>query len=201
MNEIEEMIISMLAIMVAFTIAVWGIGVFFQPGLVYKLLIIGFTVGIGFMTHEMGHKYAAEKFGSPSRFVMWPQGLLFMFLLAPFGFIFAAPGAVYIFKRMGRVENGIVSLAGPVMNMILYLIFAAILILSGIFQFKLSEPVFLISVIGMQINALLATFNLLPILILDGAKVMNWDFKIWLAAFLISLFMLFSYTSIASLAF
>ncbi|MEM4159933.1 MAG: hypothetical protein QXH18_01790, partial [Candidatus Micrarchaeia archaeon] len=96
MNEIEEMIISMLAIMVAFTIAVWGIGVFFQPGLIYKLLIIGFTVGIGFMTHEMGHKYAAEKFGSPSRFVMWPQGLLLMFLLAPFGFIFAAPGAVYI---------------------------------------------------------------------------------------------------------
>ncbi|MEM3431439.1 MAG: site-2 protease family protein, partial [Candidatus Micrarchaeia archaeon] len=100
-----------------------------------------------------------------------------------------------------RVENGIVSLAGPVMNMILYLIFAAILILSGIFQFKLSEPVFLISVIGMQINALLATFNLLPILILDGAKVMNWDFKIWIAAFLISIFMLLSYTSIASLAF
>ncbi|MCX8202567.1 MAG: site-2 protease family protein [Candidatus Micrarchaeota archaeon] len=200
MNEIEEMLISMIAIMVAFSIALWGIGVFFQSGFVYKLLIIGFTVGIGFMTHEMGHKYAAEKFGSPSRFVMWPQGLLLMFLLAPFGFIFAAPGAVYIFKRMGRVENGIVSLAGPVMNMMIYVIFAAILILSGVFNFALSEPVFLIAVIGMQINALLATFNLLPIFILDGAKVMNWDFKIWLAAFILSLLMLFNYGTIASFA-
>ena len=201
MNELEEMIISMVAIMVAFTIAVWGINVFFQSGFIYKLMIIGFTVGIGFMTHEMGHKYAAEKFGSPTRFVMWPQGLLLMFLLAPFGFIFAAPGAVYIFKRMGRTENGIVSLAGPLMNMILYTVFAAIIILSGMLQFKLSETVFLIAVIGMQINALLSTFNLLPIFILDGAKVINWDFKIWLGAFLISLMMLFNYGVIASFAY
>ncbi|MCS7109460.1 MAG: site-2 protease family protein [Candidatus Micrarchaeota archaeon] len=198
MNEIEEMIISMIAIIIAFSIALWGLDFFTESDFLYKVIIIGFTVGIGFMTHEMGHKYAAEKFGSPSRFIMWPEGLLIMFLLAPFGFIFAAPGAVYIFKRMGRVENGIVSLAGPVMNMILYSIFALILLLSAFFGFKLSQTVIMIASFGMYINALLATFNLLPIFVLDGAKVMNWDFKIWLLAFVLSILMFINHGAIVS---
>ncbi len=199
MEEIQEMIISMLAIVVAFSIAVWGFGVFFQSDFFVKGIILLFTIGIGFISHEMGHKYAAEKFGSPSRFMMWPQGILLMLLIAPLGFIFAAPGAVYIFKRMNTRENGIVSLAGPMVNMILFLIFALILILSNIFGFGLSSIVAMICVVGMQINALLATFNLLPIFILDGAKVIKWDFKIWLGAFIIAIFMMFSYSTIASL--
>jgi Zn-dependent protease len=201
MEELQEMLISMLAIVLAFSIAVWGIGVIFTSGFAIKAIILMFTVGIGFMTHEMGHKYAAEKFGSPTRFVMWPQGIIFMLLLAPLGFVFAAPGAVYIFKRMGRRENGIISLAGPLMNMLLFVIFAAIIFLSSIFHFSLSSTVYMICALGMWINAMLATFNLLPIFILDGAKVMAWDFKIWLAAFVIALMMLFSFSSIATIGF
>jgi Zn-dependent protease len=201
MEELQEMLISMLAIVFAFSIAVWGIGVIFTSGFAIKLLILMFTVGIGFMTHEMGHKYAAEKFGSPTRFVMWPQGIIFMLLLAPLGFVFAAPGAVYIFKRMGRRENGIISLAGPLMNMLLFVIFAGVIFLSSIFHFSLSSTVYMICALGMWINAMLATFNLLPIFILDGAKVMAWDFKIWLAAFVIALMMLFSFSSIATIGF
>ena len=194
------MIIAMLAIVVAFSIATGGgLGVFFQPNFFIMGIVFLFTIGISFIAHEMGHKYAAERFGSPSRFIMWPQGILFMLLLAPLGFIFAAPGAVYIFKRMNTRENGIVSLAGPMVNMILYLMFALILIASSVFGFGLSSVVSAICVIGMQINALLATFNLLPIFILDGAKVIKWDFKVWLGAFVISLLMLFTYGTIASL--
>lgn len=201
MEELQEMLISMLAIVLAFSIAVWGIGVIFTSGFAIKAIILMFTVGIGFMTHEMGHKYAAEKFGSPTRFVMWPQGIIFMLLLAPLGFVFAAPGAVYIFKRMGRRENGIISLAGPLMNMLLFVIFAGVIFLSSIFNFGLSSTVYRICALGMWINAMLATFNLLPIFILDGAKIMAWDFKIWLAAFVIALMMLFSFSSIATIGF
>ena len=199
MEEIQEMIVSMLAIVVAFSIAVWGFGVFFQSDFFIKGIILLFTIGIGFISHEMGHKYAAEKFGSPSRFMMWPQGILLMLLIAPFGFIFAAPGAVYIFKRMTTRENGIVSLAGPMVNMMLFLLFALILIFSSLFEFGLSSVVLMICTLGMWINALLAMFNLLPIFILDGAKVIKWDFKIWLGAFLIALFMFFSHSTIASI--
>lgn len=191
MEEIEEIIISMLAIVVAFSIASWGLVGLFDSAFFGRAIVLLFTVGVGFISHELGHKYAAERFGSASRFVMWPMGLLLMFVLAPFGFIFAAPGAVYIFKRMGRTENGIVSLAGPAINLLLFLFFAAVLVGSSAFGIGLSELVKVICVIGMQINALLATFNLLPLFILDGAKVFNWDWKIWGIAFLIAIGMSF----------
>ena len=124
---------------------------------------------------------------------MWPTGLLFMLLFAMlFGFIFAAPGAVYIFARhLSKRENGIISLAGPAINILFCLIFAAVLALpaAGI---QLAQLVLLIARFGMQINAFLAFFNLIPLFILDGAKVMHWNFWIWLAAIAVSFGMMAS---------
>lgn len=49
--------------------------------------------------------------------------------------------------------------------------------------------------LGFSINAFLALFNLIPIGILDGAKVFRWDPFIWLASVIVAGIMVyFSFT-------
>ena len=193
MEEHEEILIAMTAIVFAVYNLFWGLypGLF-HPEVLSRLVVLSFTIGIAFIAHEMGHKWAAEQFGTASRFVMWSQGIIFMMLTSFFGFLFAAPGAVYIFARnMPKEQEGIISVAGPSVNILLYSIFALILIGSGIFGYVLTDILKTICALGLQINAFLALFNLLPFFILDGAKVFRWNKSIWAVAFFGAILMLF----------
>jgi Zn-dependent protease len=140
------------------------------------------TVGIGFVAHEMAHKFTAIKFGYWAEFRKDNMMLLVAVALAALvGVVFAAPGATVIYadNRFGggitREQNGRISAAGPVTNLLLCIPFAALLVYGGI-----SSPVFgsLASVIGMmglQVNAMIAAFNMLPVSVLDGRKVLAWN--------------------------
>ena len=188
MDEITEILIAMACMVVAVTIA-WRD---FFPSISSGILISLFTVGIGFIGHEMGHKYAAEKFGIPSRFVLWPMGILLLFFSSLMGFIFAAVGAVYIFaRRLPKNINGVISLAGPAVNIIFASIFFFVLVSSEIFGFQLAQIVKAICVIGMKLNGFLAFFNLIPIPPLDGWKVLPWNLGAWVSTMIISLIFAF----------
>ena len=91
-------------------------------------------------------------------------------ILAFFGFIFAAPGAVMIAGVVSGEENGKIAAAGPFINLILAMAFW---LLANVFGQNILFSA------GFQINAWLAFFNLLPFWQLDGLKVMNWDTKVW----------------------
>ncbi|HLE07643.1 MAG TPA: site-2 protease family protein [archaeon] len=147
-----------------------------------------FVVGVAFLSHELiGHKLVAQKFGAEAEFKAWPMGLLLAVVTSFFGFIFAAPGAVYIspvikgkfaftLHRLTEKEYGIVSLAGPAVNIILGAVFFA----AGIY-YNIGLLLF-----AARISFFLALFNLLPIDPLDGAKVMRWSTLAWLVAILFS---------------
>lgn len=75
--------------------------------------------------------------------------------------------------RRGQI---IVSGAGPVSNMILALLFTAALFVAfrSIAEPSLSHPVILLLVLGVQLNVLLAIFNMVPLPPLDGSHIVQW---------------------------
>src|SRR3989339_819868 len=79
--------------------------------------VAGLTVGIGFLLHELGHKAVAQYYGCSAEFHAFkPMIYLAIILAIVFKVIFAAPGAVFISGPVGTRRNGIISLAGPVIN-------------------------------------------------------------------------------------
>jgi len=104
------------------------------------------------------------------------------------GFIFAAPGAVLISGQLRRDQNGKISLAGPLSNMIIAIIFLAL----GFFF----SPMENIARFGFTINSWLAFFNLFPFQNFDGKKVYQWNKTIYFILLVISVVMVFVYFAI-----
>lgn len=163
-TELVHLAISVITISLAFSLP------FFIS---FPLILV--TVGLGFVAHEMAHKIVALRFGCIAVYRAWMEGLVLaiVFAIATSGrFVFAAPGAVYIFKpNLTKRENGLISLAGPAMNLALGLIFALLMLI----------PAFrTVGMWGYKINFFLAFFNLIPIPPLDGSKVITWKPLVWL---------------------
>ena len=65
-------------------------------GLFLVFIVAFFTAGIGFLLHEIMHKYVAVSYGLRAEFRANYNMLWIALGASLFGFIFAAPGAVYI---------------------------------------------------------------------------------------------------------
>jgi Zn-dependent protease len=183
-RERLDLIIAWVAISLAFAI------IFIKDAgrvdLITALIFIGVslvTVGIGFVAHEMAHKFTAMKYGYWAEFRKDNTMLLVAVALAALvGVVFAAPGATVIYDtgRFGgggisRTQNGKISAAGPITNLLLCIPFAGLLLYGGIFSSLSGNLASLIGMIGLQVNAMIAAFNMLPVSVLDGRKVLAWN--------------------------
>ena len=184
-KEIRDLIISFIVIALGFTI-LYSNGDYSHITLIFPVVMIG--VGAGFIFHELGHKFSAMHYGYYAEYELWPTGLLIALVSSFFGFIFAAPGAVVIYSNgMEERTNGIISIAGPLVNIALGLIFFIILgSLGNSIYTETGAILSLICVLGTRINFFLAAFNLLPIPPLDGSKVLSWSVPIWVITFAIA---------------
>ena len=142
---------------------------------VYWAIISLLIVILSFMLHELGHKFTAQKFGAWSEFRMYPVGLVLCIIMSLFGFLFAAPGAVYIRGYITDEMNGKISMAGPIVNIVISAVSLAVCLIihTGISAYILFMLAYM--------NAFLALFNLLPIPPLDGSKIYKWNIGIYIA--------------------
>ncbi len=164
-REALHIAISLVTIAYAFSI-VWGNE--------YSLPAIIVTVGAGFVLHELAHRAVAKHYGAQAHYEAWTWGLLLALLMAlTFGFVFAAPGAVYIYgRRLTQEQDGLIALAGPLTNLVLALLFILLMPALGS-----------VATLGAKVNLFLGFFNLIPIFPMDGQKVYAWSKPAWLAAF------------------
>lgn len=176
-SEVKDLVIS--AVVLAFLFAWPFVGCNWNimcVGFLFAVLLL--VVSTAFLFHEICHKLVAQHFGCPAGYVMWPQGLILAAILKlTIGVLFAAPGAVmfYPFSRrglIGRRETALISLAGPMANVLMALTYRFLFPASSIGSF------------GASINLFLAFFNLIPFPPLDGEKVFTWNIFYWFIAIL-----------------
>lgn len=191
-EERKDLMIGCLALALAFTLVFIRGGWDSWTDLVFIFIVSVVTVGLAFILHEMAHKFTAMKFGYYAAFRK-DNGMLLMgvALAALVGVVFAAPGATVIYAQPGREmtkkENGLISVAGPVVNLCLGVIFFAILIAGFSLQ---TVPVIILGTMGLSVNGMIAFFNMLPISVLDGKKVLAWNPVIFAVVIILSLGMI-----------
>jgi len=143
------------------------------------LTILAFLVAI--MVHEIAHAYMADRLGDPTARIQgrlslnplvhldWIGSVLVpgFLILAGFPLVFGWAKPVmfdpYNLKRP-RQDTALISLAGPVSNLLLAIGLAIVLQFFPLALFWL-EPF-------VRINVILALFNLIPIHPLDGGKIL-----------------------------
>ncbi|MDP3918940.1 MAG: hypothetical protein Q8Q35_03510 [Nanoarchaeota archaeon] len=181
--EIRDLAKAWIAISIAFAIVLSGeiLGVNF----LVNILVAAITVGTGFLFHELGHKFVAQKYGCYAEFRADNYMLFLAIILAVIlKVIFIAPGAVMIAGRVSKKRNGLISLAGPAVNIVFAVLFLiASFFVSGGFLSRIVD-------FGFVINALLAAFNLIPVWVLDGKKIWNWNRLVWFISFSISVILM-----------
>lgn len=164
-----------------------NMGLFSDPiGLLISLVILIYSA----ILHEIAHGYVADRLGDPTarlmgRLTLDPRPhidpfmtILLPLLLIPTGVILggAKPVPVDPFNlKEGRKDIALVSLAGPLTNLLLAILAAVLLhlFLSGLVLGEIARFIKTVLEAVLVINVSLAIFNLLPIPPLDGSKVFS----------------------------
>jgi Zn-dependent protease len=154
-------------------------------GLLIKVVVILVMLGVAFPIHEFSHALAAYRLGdSTARFLgrltldprahFDPLGGLLMVIsvFAGFGIGWAKPTPYNPYNlRGGRWGEALVSIAGPISNLVLAI--AGAIPLRFLLASHMDAEFFLVFfTFFVQINLLLMVFNLIPIPPLDGSKLL-----------------------------
>ena len=172
-KELRDLLKAWIAVSIAFAMILSSS--FLSADFYAKFIIAALTVGTGFLLHELGHKLVAQRYGCFAEFRSFDMMLVLAVLMSFFGIVLAAPGAVMIAGRVNKKKNGMISAAGPIVNLALALLFF-VLALAGLpSAFKAA------AYYGFMINSWLALFNMIPFWLFDGYKILKWNKAVYAA--------------------
>lgn len=187
-DELQDFATAAIALVATFLLASF-------PDVVrYPMIGVFVIIGVltGFVLHELAHRLVARSLGYIAFFKAWKLGLILSVLSGAFiglvhvfhipfpPFLIAAPGAVYIIPSPFRMfydirrDELMIAAAGPLTN---------ILVAAVSLAFAPYMPYLLIVA---YINAILAVFNLLPLPMLDGLKVLRANMLVWVCLFVVA---------------
>jgi Zn-dependent protease len=182
-EEIKNIVVADIVLVVAFSLALSGGIVNIVDGgasigsFVLRLPIAALAVTLSFVLHELMHKFVAQHYGAVAGFRASTNGLFITLLTGAFGFLLGIPGATMIYaSSFTKKENGLVSLAGPLTNFAVFIIFFTLL---QVLNPGPDSYLFTALTYTIFISILLAFFNMLPIPPLDGSKILAWNKPIY----------------------
>jgi Zn-dependent protease len=198
-RELSHLAFSVMVLSIAFGIAFSGGMEAFND--IYTLLenirVAFIAVFFGFVFHELAHRFVARKYGFSAEYFMSPVGLGIAVVASLTGWILAAPGAVRIYGGTSnnataeeyRTMLGKISLAGPLTNLVIAFIFLLLGLGAAYFGYFPNDNSLFWTIVsfGVEINAWLAIFNMIPVWNLDGRDVFKWNKIMWVAVMLLSL--------------
>jgi Zn-dependent protease len=136
-------------------------------------LILALLISPLFLFHELAHKLVAQGNGLYSEFRLDPNMALVSLISIILPTKIIAPGVVLTSGLRNEVDiSGRISMAGPLANILLGGIFLSI-------SAFIAPRWILIPQFVSKFSIDLALFNLLPLFVLDGAKIYKWHLGIF----------------------
>ncbi len=148
---------------------------------ILPLIIATLLFAMGFILHELAHKYVAQRYGLWAEFRVNTMGVILTAISVVSPLKFIAPGAVMISGFTDKDKMGWTAIAGPIVNIGITMSLLVTLLVLG------HTPIASAVLTGAAINAFLALFNLIPFAIFDGRKVYVWNRRYWAILFIVAL--------------